>query len=255
MLHVGTSGWQYRDWRGVLYPVGLAQREWLGHYAASFATVEVNSTFYRLPPAETFAQWAATLPEGFVMALKASRYLTHLKRLVEPAEPVARFLERTVPLQARLGPVLLQLPPTLTREASRLADALDRFPSTCRVAVELRHPSWFDDEIAALLAQRNVALCLTDRGSRPTTPLWRTSDWGYLRLHEGRAQPRPCYGDAALGRWAERLAGLWPNDEDVFAYFNNDPGGCAVRDAVRFAHLARRQGLHPTRVPDPLDGG
>lgn len=253
MLHVGTSGWQYRDWRGSFYPRELPQRAWLSHYVGAFATVEVNNTFYRLPSRQTFASWAEALPEGFVMALKASRYLTHLKRLLEPAEPVARFLDRADPLGRHLGPVLLQLPPTLPREAGRLADTLDRFPSGCRVAVEFRHPSWFDDEVAALLAARNVALCLTDRGSRPTSPLWRTADWGYVRLHEGRARPRPCYGDAALGHWAERLAGLWPGGEDVFVYFNNDPGGCAVRDAARFAHLARRQGLEPTRVPAPAE--
>lgn len=249
MLHVGTSGWQYRDWRGVLYPDDLPVRRWLEHYVGAFATVEVNSTFYRLPPTETFASWARTLPAGFVMALKASRYLTHIKRLGDPAEPVARFLERAAPLGAHLGPVLVQLPPNLKVDAPRLADALDRFPRTCRVAVELRHPSWFDDTVAELLAERNVALCLTDRGSRVLGPLWRTADWGYVRFHEGRANPRPCYGDAALGHWVERLAERWPGDEDVFVYFNNDPRGCAVRDAVRFAHLARRGGLQPSRVP------
>jgi uncharacterized protein YecE (DUF72 family) len=178
VLHVGTSGWQYRDWRGFLYPDDLPVRRWLEHYVGAFATVEVNSTFYRLPPTETFASWARTLPAGFVMALKASRYLTHIKRLGDPAEPVARFLERAAPLGAYLGPVLVQLPPNFKVDAPRLADALDRFPRTCRLAVELRHPSWFDDTVPELLAERNVALCLTDRGSRVLGPLWRTADWG-----------------------------------------------------------------------------
>ncbi len=249
MLYVGTSGWQYRDWRGVLYPEGLAMRGWLDHYVGAFATVEVNNTFYRLPPTETFTSWAGALPADFVMALKVSRYLTHIKRLSDPAEPVARFLERSAPLGRQLGPVLLQLPPNLAADLPRLVDTLDRFPPSCRVAVEFRHPSWFDDEVAALLAERNAALCLTDRGSRVTGPLWRTADWGYVRLHEGRAHPHPCYGDAALAHWVKRLGELWPADEDVFVYFNNDPRGCAVRNAVRFAHLAERQGLHPTRVP------
>lgn len=249
MLHVGTSGWQYRDWRGVLYPEDLPVRRWLAHYVEAFATVEVNNTFYRLPPTETFASWARALPPGFVMTLKASRYLTHIKRLADPAEPVARFLERAAPLREHLGPVLLQLPPTLAVDRPRLADTLDRFPSDCRVAVEFRHPSWFDDSVADLLAEHNAALCLTDRGSRVTGPLWRTADWGYVRFHEGRAHPWPCYGDAALDRWVGRVGELWPADEDVFGYFNNDPGGCAVRDAVRFARLARRRGLYPTRVP------
>ncbi len=254
MLHIGTSGWQYRDWRGVLYPEALPLRRWLEHYVGAFATVEVNNTFYRLPPRETFASWAGVLPPDFVMALKVSRYLTHLKRLRDPAEPVSRFLERTTPLGAHLGPVLLQLPPNLPADPSLLADTLDRFPRSLRLAVEFRHGSWFHESVAELLAERNVALCLTDRGSRVLGRLWRTADWGYVRFHEGRAQPRPCYGDTSLGHWVERLAGLWSGDEDVFAYFNNDPRGCAVRDAVRFARLARRGGLHPSRVPAALAG-
>lgn len=251
MLFVGTSGWQYRDWRGTFYPSGVPTRRWLEHYAERFRTVEVNNTFYRLPPAETFAAWRATLPEDFVMALKLSRYLTHYKQLREPEEPVERFLRHAAPLGPRVGPLLLQLPPTLAADRSRLADTLDRFPASVRVAVEFRHPSWFDDETLSLLAARKVALVLADRRSRPLGLVERTADWGYLRFHEGRAKPWPCYGDQALGRWAERLASRWGPEDDVFVYFNNDPGGCAVRDACRFATLAERQGLRPTRVPAP----
>lgn len=251
MLYVGTSGWQYRDWRGVFYPQGLAMRQWLDHYASRFRTVEVNNTFYRLPPPETFAGWAALLPEDFVMVLKLSRYLTHYRQLLEPEEPVNRFLAAAAPLGHRMGPLLLQLPPTLRVDVARLADTLDRFPDGVRVAVEFRHPSWFDEEVASLLASRNAAFCLVDRRSRPFGPLWRTADWAYVRFHEGRARPSPCYGDSALSRWADRLAERWGPDEEVFAFFNNDPRGCAVRDAARFARRAARAGFEPTRVPRP----
>nr|MDP9020503.1 DUF72 domain-containing protein [Actinomycetota bacterium] len=187
MLLIGTSGWQYRDWRGTFYPTGVPARRWLEHYAARFRTVEVNNTFYRLPPAETFEAWRRTLPDDFVMALKLSRYLTHYKRLREPAEPVERFLRHAAPLGPRVGPLLLQLPPPLAVDRPRLADTLDRFPASTRVAVEFRHPSWFDDDTLSLLAARNAALVLADRRSRVLGLVERTADWGYVRFHEGRA--------------------------------------------------------------------
>jgi uncharacterized protein YecE (DUF72 family) len=248
VLYVGTSGWQYRHWRGRFYPRGLAARVWLDHYAERFATVEINNTFYRLPPRETFAGWAGRFPRDFVIAVKASRYLTHIRRLRDPHDPVRLLLERAEPLGARLGPILVQLPPNLRVDAERLDETLRAFGRSVRVAVEPRHESWFTDEIRSVLERRGAALCLADRGSRAVTPLWRTADWGYVRFHFGRARPRSCYGRSALAHWVERVADLW-GDDDVYAYFNNDGEGCAVRDAVVFAHLAETRGLHPTRVP------
>jgi uncharacterized protein YecE (DUF72 family) len=183
-----------------------------------------------------------------MMAVKVSRYLTHIRRLRDPAEPVERFVERTAGLGAKLGPVLLQLPPQLRCDAERLAATLERFPPDMRVAVEFRHPTWFVDEIRALLTEHGAALCLADR-RRPLTPLWRTAGWTYMRFHEGRAAPSPCYGRTALASWAGRLAAGWSADEEVWVYFNNDPRGCAPRDAARFARLVARAGLRPTRVP------
>jgi uncharacterized protein YecE (DUF72 family) len=250
VLHVGTSGWQYRHWRGRFYPSALAQREWLDHYAQRFATVEINNTFYRLPPRETFEAWAQRFPADEIIAVKASRYLTHIRRLREPQEPVQRLLEHAAPLGARLGPVLVQLPPNLTVEVERLDETLAAFPRTVRVAVEPRHPTWFVDDVRRVLERHNAALCLADRGSHIITPAWRTADWGYVRFHFGRAQPWGCYGRDALARWVERIAQCWRADEDVFAYFNNDMEGCAIRDAVVFARLAARRGLQPTRTPE-----
>ena len=245
---IGTSGWQYRDWRGPFYPPGKPVRAWLEHYADRFATVESNNAFYRLPERRTFEGWAARTADDFVMAVKVSRFLTHIKRLSEPQEPVARFVDRVAGLGGKLGPVLLQLPPQFRVDRDRLQAALDEFPPGIRIAVEFRHGSWFSDDIRRILADRGIALCLADRG-RPLTPIWRTADWTYLRFHEGLAAPRPCYGRRALRSWAERLAAHWDPADDAFVYFNNDPRGCAPRDAARFARQVARVGLHPTRVP------
>ncbi|MDF5757128.1 DUF72 domain-containing protein [Spongiactinospora sp. TRM90649] len=245
-IYLGTSGWQYADWRGVLYPVDLPQRLWLERYAESFDTVENNNAFYRLPEEHTFAAWRERTPEGFVMAVKASRYLTHVKRLKEPREPVERLMRAASGLGDRLGPVLLQLPPTLRRDTALLAECLECFPPSVRVAVEPRHESWWEEEHAErvrdALAAHGAALCWADRASRPIIPLWRTAPWGYLRLHEGAANPWPSYGDAALAAWVRRLGETWNDEAIVYVYFNNDPGGAAVRDANRFARLARREG-------------
>ncbi|MFD5318766.1 DUF72 domain-containing protein [Streptomyces sp. NPDC127098] len=253
-LLIGTSGWQYRDWRGVLYPEGLPRRDWLTEYGRRFATVENNNAFYRLPSRETFAAWRERTPPDFVMAVKASRYLTHMKRLRDPAEPVARLLDRAEPLGDRLGPVLLQLPSQLREDLASLDACLRRFPRAVRVAVEPRHPSWWEPErgLRSVLERHHAALCWADRGSRPVTPLWRTADWGYLRFHGGLAAPPPRYGRRALDSWAARVTEAFPDDTaDVYAYFNNDPGGAAVHDATTFATRAATLGRTVTRTPSP----
>jgi uncharacterized protein YecE (DUF72 family) len=247
-VHVGTSGWQYADWRGRLYPVGLVQARWLEHYASCFETVEVNSAFYRLPEARVFERWAETTPPDFVFSVKASRYLTHVRRLEDPAAAVRRLMERASRLGAKLGPVLLQLPPNLRIDLDALRAALEAFPPQSRVAVEPRHESWHCDEFFELLHEFNASFCLGDKAGK-RSPLQRTADWGYVRFHEGRASPPPCYGRKALSGWATRLADMWGPGDDVFAYFNNDRGGCAVRDAHRFALALDKAGLGATRVP------
>jgi uncharacterized protein YecE (DUF72 family) len=248
-VYVGTSGWQYRDWRGAFYPGDLAQSRWLEHYAAAFATVEVNNTFYRLPERSTFEEWAARTPADFVFAMKASRYLTHIRRLRDPTEPVGRMLDHARGLKRKLGPVLLQLPPNLVADPARLKETLARFPRRVLVAFEPRHASWFTDQVYDVLAARNAALCLTDRLGK-AGPLVRTADWYFLRFHEGTARPHPCYGDRALAGWAERLADQWPKTGNGYVFFNNDRHACAVRNGARFAALAERTGLQSTRTPE-----
>jgi len=253
VLRIGTSGWQYRDWRperggddtGYLYPAGLPQRLWLEHFAARFHTVEVNNAFYRLPERPTFEQWRERTPADFCFAVKMSRYLTHVKRLRDPAEPVARFLDRAAGLGDKLGPVLIQLPPTLRADLAALDETLGQFPSGVRVVVEPRHDSWFTDDCRRLLERHAAALCWADRKGRSLGPLWTTASFGYLRLHEGRARPWPRYGRRALASWVARL-----NDvPEAFVYFNNDPGGAAVIDAAVFAGIAARQGVPATPTP------
>jgi uncharacterized protein YecE (DUF72 family) len=253
-LFVGTSGWQYRDWRGVFYPDGCPQRLWLEEYAARFATVELNNAFYRLPARETFAAWRERVPDDFVIAVKASRYLTHIKRLKDPAEPVHRLMSHAAGLGARLGPVLLQLPPTLRADTGLLDDCLACFPGGIRVAVEPRHDSWWTDRVRAVLEARGATLCWADVLGRPAAPLWRTAGWGYVRFHQGRARPWPHYGRRCLETWADRIATGWATGAEVFVYFNNDPGGAAVTDAAHFARTARRAGLTVARTPEGEPG-
>lgn len=247
-VFVGTSGWMYRDWRGRFYPEKLPQRRWLEYYAEHFDTVELNNAFYRLPAHETFVGWRERLPCGFAVALKASRFLTHIKRLREPAEPVQRLLDHARGLGSRLGPVLLQLPPTLQIDIERLNECLSRFPVDVRVAVEPRHETWWTDDTRRVLEQYDAALCWTDNRGSPSSPVWRTASWGYLRFHEGRASPWPRYGRRSLATWADRVATHYLRSDDVYAYFNNDPGGAALEDSGVFAEALRDVGRDPTRT-------
>ncbi|MFD5078222.1 DUF72 domain-containing protein [Streptomyces sp. NPDC058371] len=251
-LFVGTSGWQYKDWRDVLYPAGVPVRLWLEEYAARFATVEINNAFYRLPSRETFEGWRERTPPDFVVAVKASRYLTHIKRLREPEEPVHRLMNHAAGLGDRLGPVLLQLPPTLRADPGLLDDCLGCFPAGTRVAVEPRHDSWWTPAVREVLERRGAALCWADVLARPVAPLWRTTDWGYVRFHSGRARRRPHYGRQSLLTWTRRIADTWADDHEVYAYFNNDPDAAAVLDAVVFARVATAAGLTVTRTPRGL---
>jgi uncharacterized protein YecE (DUF72 family) len=258
MLWIGTSGWQYAHWRSDFYS-GVPQRLQLEHYAEHYATVEINAAFYRLPERSTFEGWRQRTPADTLLAVKASRYLTHIRRLRDPEEPVARLLERAAGLGDKLGPLLLQLPPTMAAQPEDLERTLRAFATTdlpdgligpLRITVETRHSSWDTDEIRELLTAYGAALCWADRRSRPITPLWRTADWGYLRLHEGGGRVWPFYGRAALASWLDRVEENFGDcaDADVFVYFNNDPGEAALRGAETVAGMARRRNMMVSRV-------
>lgn len=245
---IGTSGWQYDSWRHRFYE-GVPQRRWFEHTMAGFRTVELNVSFYRLPPAETFAGWCRRSPDDAVITVKASRYLTHVKRLHDPEEPVQRLMGRAVHLGAKLGPILLQLPPDLRVDVAALATTLDAFGRGRRLAVETRHESWWCDEVRELLAARDAAHVWSDRAGEPVGPVWRTASWGYLRLHHGDAHPAPNYHRATLGGWAGRIATTFDDGDDVFTYFNNDPRCAAVDNAITFGEEVASCGLTPTRTP------
>ena len=251
-LRIGCSGWNYAHWRhGVFYPERCPPARWLRYYARFFDAVELNNTFYRLPRATAVARWVAESPADFVFAVKVSRYVTHIKRLVDTDQHLPLLLERIEPLlrSPKLGPLLWQLPPTFRRDDDRLAGALAAFPATLRHAVEFRHESWFVPEVMALLRARNVALVIADRpeiASFQTHEL--TADFAFVRFHYGSRGARGNYSDRELDEWAERIRG-WNERGDVFAYFNNDWEGFAVRNALG---LKARLGLES---PDAVGQG
>jgi len=232
---VGCSGWNYRHWRdGVFYPQGLPARKWLGYYAERFDTVEVNATFYGLPRREAVARWVADTPDGFTFAVKVSRYATHVKRLRDAREHLNLLLERIAPLvdSPKLGPLLWQLPPSFRRDDERLAAALRDLPPGLRHAIELRHESWFADDVLRMLAEHDVALVVADGpGLRSFRTHELTADFGYVRLHHGARGRRGNYSPAELDAWADEIAG-WARDADVYVFFNNDWEGFAPANAA-----------------------
>lgn len=246
MIHVGTSGWQYDDWRGRFYPEGVGTARWLGLYSERFPTVELNASFYRLPTPERFAAWRDQTPEGFLFAVKASRYITHIRRLRDCGKPVELLWRRAAGLGPRLGPVLFQLPPNLRLDLALLRGFLRVLPDGLRAAFEFRHPSWEDPEVHRALDEAGVALVLADR-PYARVPDLVTGGWAYLRFHQGRPGA-PGYPRPKLRRWAARIAGLAA--DEVFVYFNNDTGGAAVRDAAALAEL-----LPGDRVRRTASGG
>jgi uncharacterized protein YecE (DUF72 family) len=244
MILIGTSGWQYRDWKRRFYPDGLPQKDWLSYYSERFPVVEVNNTFYMLPKEETFARWREASADGFLFVVKASRYITHVRRLRGCREPVRLLWSRCRRLGRKRGPVLFQLPPNLQADRDLLEGFLGILPPSMRAAFEFRHPSWQAAEIHELLDAAGAALVLADRpGLRP--PQVVTGDWSYVRFHQGR-KTAPGYPRAKLRRFADWMA---ETGVDAFAFFNNDTGGAAVRDARTFAELLRNRDA-PVRGPD-----
>jgi uncharacterized protein YecE (DUF72 family) len=231
-LHIGCSGWNYPHWRERVYPKGLPQRRWLEHYAGLFGTVEINNTFYRLPRREAVAAWVSESPPGFLFSVKASRYLTHVKRLQDMGRGVERFYERIEPLlhSQKMGPVLWQLPPTFRRDDERLAGALARLPPG-RHCFEFRHESWFLDETYELLRRHRAALVIGDHPQRPWQSHEVTADWTFIRFHYGHRGRNGNYSERELEEWARRIEG-WRAAAEVFAYFNNDWEGYAVRNGL-----------------------
>jgi len=228
---IGTSGWAYKHWRGgVWYPEGLRQKDEFAYHTRQFDTVEINSTFYHLPPEATFAGWAEKSPPGFVFAVKFSRYLTHMKKLADPQEPLQLFLGRAAAMGEKLGPVLLQLPPSLQLDTGRLTALLALLPGDRRFTFEFRHESWFCEDIYGLLRQHNAALTISDT---PRYPLVErvTADFVYVRLHGHERLYASNYSDEQLREWAGKMMRWMAQKRDVYAYFDNDAHGYAAWNA------------------------
>ena len=231
--HVGCSGWIYKDWRGVVYPADLPQRRWFEHYATLFDTVEINNTFYRLPPPSTVEQWAAQAPPGFTYAVKLGGFGSHRMKLRDAASWLPNHLDRVQRLGATLGPTLVQLPPRWKRNVERLDEFLTVAPRELRWAVELRDPSWVHDDVFATLKRHDAALCLHDMLA--DHPWELTTDWTYVRFHGPNALTAKYWGrytGRRLKPVAQRLQRWLDQGVDVYAYFNNDYHGYAVQDAT-----------------------
>lgn len=248
-VRIGCSGWNYKDWRGPVYPEGLPQRLWLERYAELFDTVEVNNTFYRLPKREAVQHWADITPAGFVFTVKMSRYITHIKRLADSeaksfklAEGLERYYEPLEPLRAagKLGPTLWQLPANFKRDDERLHNVLELLPEG-RHCFEFRHPSWFTATVYRTLANHDVALVIADDPERDFTTREITASWTFARLHRGYHGRRGNYSPAELSTWRRRI-GAWRSRIDVYAYLNNDWEAFAPRNALS---LAGREGALP----------
>lgn len=247
-FRIGCSGWNYKHWRGNFYSAELPVREWFPHYSRVFDTVEINNSFYRLPEASIFAAWRERAPADFLYAIKASRFITHLKRLREPEEPVTRLFERACQLQAHLGPVLYQLPGTFHCDLTRLDDFLALLPRTLgeingtpadhaiRHVFEFRHPSWYVEETQAVLRAHGAVMCLHDKaGSAIFEPV--DTSFIYVRFHGPGGRYFGRYEFQRMESWAQQLAAQWCAGRDVYAYFNNDPEGMAVINAQELRAL------------------
>ena len=227
--YIGTSGWHYDWWREVFYPAKLPRSRWLEFYSSHFPTVELNNSFYRLPSERAFDNWRDQTPEGFVFAVKVSRFITHIKRLKEVEEPLETFLSRARHLNEKLGPLLYQLPPNMHRNEGRLEAFLKILPGGLEHVFEFRHESWFDDRVFELLRKYNCGFCSFDMPGM-SCPLVATADFAYIRFHGSSGLYYSCYSDEELRDWAERISGLGGVGK-VYIYFNNDAEGYAIQNA------------------------
>lgn len=238
-VRIGTSGWVYKHWRGIFYPKDLPPRNWFHFYANTFDTVEINNTFYRLPDVETFDTWRNQAPREFLYAVKASRYLTHMKKLKDPEEPLRRFFAAANHLKSKLGPVLYQLPPNWRLDLDRFRYFLKALPKARRAVIEFRDPSWLVEEVFQLMDKHGVAHCIHDM--KPLdVPVRVTGRIAYVRFH-GDADHGGDYGSDALEEWAGCIARWRSVGLEVFVYFNNDLEGFAVRNALTLKKIVGRQ--------------
>jgi uncharacterized protein YecE (DUF72 family) len=235
-IRIGCSGWAYRDWKGPFYPKDLKDKDRLGFYATRFDTCEINASFYRLPSEAAVQAWADAAPDGFVYAWKISRFLSHNKKLNDPADSMDLIFGRMAPLGDHEGPALLQLPPMLHRNDERLEGFLKRLPKRTRYTVEFRHASWYDAAVFDLLRRYDASLCISDHHDAPS-PWEATASFVYIRGHGPGGRYHGRYGEKELTRWADRIRAWADDGKDVYAYFDNDIKAAAPQDAEQLKAL------------------
>ena len=235
-LQIGTSGWQYSHWKGSFYPEKINNDEMLEFYARHFDTVEINNSFYQLPSEETLDEWRDESPKGFEFAVKASRYITHMKKLKDPEEGAGNFLDRVTRLKKKMGPILFQLPPKWKKNPERLEEFLKALPGKHRYAFEFRDPSWFDEEIYESLRRNNAAFCIYHL-SGEQSPKEVTADFIYVRLHGPGEAYEGEYGKKGLSGWAGAIKAWRGEGKDVYVFFDNDQNGYAAKDALRLREM------------------
>jgi uncharacterized protein YecE (DUF72 family) len=230
-LHVGTSGYSYKEWKGHFYPEDLSEKDFLKFYGTKLTAVEINNTFYRLPKESVVKSWADQVPETFAFSIKASQRITHIKRLKEVGDETEYLMRVVRTLKQRLGVVLFQLPPNMKKDIERLREFLKLFAGDVRVAIEFRHASWFDDETFTLLKENNCSLCVADWDEKLEVPFVSTADWGYLRLR------RESYTLSDLKKWMKNVQDQrW---ESAFVFFKHEEAGAGPKLAMKFLNLAR----------------
>lgn len=236
LIHIGTSGWEYPHWKGPFYPDGIRSDGHLAFYADSFHTVEVNNSFYNLPSEKTLAAWRDTVPDGFTFAVKASRYITHMKKLKEPQKAVSRFLDRVSVLGEKLGPILFQLPPKWRANPQRLKEFCGSLPADFRYTFEFRDPSWFNDEIYEILTEAGAAFCIFHL-SGLLSPKKVTADFTYVRLHGPGPAYQGSYSPGTLSGWAGTFSAWARKHTEVYCYFDNDQSGYAALNALKLNEM------------------
>lgn len=233
---IGTSGWVYQHWKGAFYPEELTQSKWFDFYSQRFSTVEINNTFYHLPKETTFINWQKAAPKDFTFAVKANRFITHIKKLRECKEPIQTFLGRARLLKANLGPILWQLPPRWNCNVERMEEFLACLPKGYRHVFEFRDSSWFNQDIYKLLEKKRAAFCIFNMPAMET-PHVVTSSFVYIRFHGGSALYGSRYTEKQLQPWAREIKGYLKEDMDTYVYFNNDAHGYAIQNAGELIRL------------------
>ncbi len=238
-LYIGTSGWQYRHWRGTFYPDDIKVKDHFNYYRQHFDTVEINASFYRIPEKETFAKWRDKVDDNFTYVVKASRYITHYNKLKDTGETLDNFLTNTSELKEKLGPILFQLPPGWPVDTERLAEFLKLLPKDLRYVFEFRNKTWYTDEVDDLLRQYNCAFCIYQLAGH-LSPIKVTADFVYIRLHGPKGKYQGSYSEETLNEWATRCRQWLSDNKDVYVYFDNDEKGYAAFNAYRLKQLLEK---------------